>query len=93
MNTIEKGLSRIIGRAIRKNDAGRKDIGIHSLVEDTVKEAIEFLDSEGVVRKVNRELPESEHTVKGEHSHGYYECAQEDMLNAGYVAVERLVKE
>jgi len=54
MNKIEKGLSRIIGRAIRKNDAGRKDIGIYSLVEDTVKEAIEFLDSEDVVRKDRR---------------------------------------
>jgi len=92
MNEIEKGLSRIIGRAIRKNDAGRKDIGIHSLVEDTVKEAIEFLDSENVVREVDRELP-LRFLVVTRSLQEAYEQAERDMLKAGYVAVERLVKE
>jgi len=87
MNEIEKGLSRIIGRAIRKNDAGRKDIGIHSLVEDTVKEVLEFLDSENVVREVDRELP----TYWMGEEMPYRMRSM--MIEAGYVAVERLVKE
>lgn len=61
--------------------------------EITTLKAKQRLGDLGVVLKVCRELPESEHTVKGEHVHGYYEYGQEDMLEAGYVAVEPLVEE
>ena len=61
--------------------------------DDAYKCLMKRLSEIGVVIKVDRELPESCHTVKGEHAHGYYEYGQEDMLKAGYVAVEPLIKQ
>ena len=51
------------------------------------------LSERGVVIKVDRELPESQHTTKGDHEHGYYEYGQEDMLQAGYMATAPLIEE
>ena len=51
-----------------------------------------YLHSQGVVIKVDRELPDMpcySHTREKT----AYSRSQEDMLNAGYVAVEPLIKE
>lgn len=45
---------------------------------------------QGVVIKVERELPDT-HTLLGNHVHATQ--AQYDMLKAGYVATESLIKE
>jgi len=91
MNKIEKGLSQIISEAIRKSRENVRDIGIHSLVEDTVKEAIEFLDSEGVVRKVDRELPDSEAWHKDSREFEAYCAGRNELIGSGYTAWETLI--
>uniref|UniRef100_A0A6M3LRP6 Uncharacterized protein n=1 Tax=viral metagenome TaxID=1070528 RepID=A0A6M3LRP6_9ZZZZ len=54
---------------------------------------LDYLRSQGVVIKVDRELPE---TPRGDpyddYCNGYIQ-AQEDMLEAGYVATESLIEE
>ncbi len=56
------------------------------------------LHSQGVVIKVDRELPDKPladdwaEAIKAPRN-AFYELAQKDMLKAGYVAVEPLVKE
>lgn len=67
---------------------------------DLVKRIQEFEDSQGVVVKVDRELPENKWPLGYYHTFAHLELAhdavleaQQDMLKAGYVAVEPLVKE
>ena len=50
------------------------------------------LDELGVVIKVDRELPEMPSNYDSEDNNYLYSQAQEDMLKAGYVAVEPLIK-
>ena len=109
MTEIEKGLFKIISKAVRASkESGRRNTGTHTLIEGAVREALLYLDSEGMVRKVDRELPKSPDTdylisqYEGEkataedvalmHLNGI-EKGKSLMLTAGYVAVEPLVKE
>lgn len=58
------------------------------------KEHLQFLHSKGVVIKVDRELPPNPYgrplLYSGEHQ-PVYRMAQQDMINAGYVAVGELI--
>ncbi len=54
------------------------------------KEIIEYLHSEGCVLKVERELPSYRNAVNK--SYNDYMLGREDMLKAGYVAVEPLIE-
>lgn len=88
---IRGGMERILREELER-EMGHSFAGLGAIAcHRIVKKQQEFEDSQGVVIKVDRELPESQHTVKGEHEHGYYEYGQEDMLEAGYVAVEPLI--
>ncbi len=53
-------------------------------------ELIKYLHSQGVVRKVERELP-SRFLIITRSPQNAYEQAQRDMLKSGYVAVEPLI--
>ena len=68
------------------------------LVREARREIIKMQDSQGVVIKVERELPENAYLISstGKMDIDYkmgYRGAQQDMLKAGYVAVEPLIGE
>ena len=73
-----------------------KDIRLSSEWLDA-GEIIEHLHSVGVVLKVDRELPENPYDISEGHpgmvtpDHYKYNKAQNEMLTAGYVAVESLI--
>ena len=73
----------------------REHVGQRIIVDDVFK----YLKANGLVRKVDRELPDNKTMraeLEGEQHKGeinWYYKAQLDMHRAGYAAVEELVKE
>lgn len=66
--------------------------------EDTVNRILSYLHSQGVVIKVERELPEVplwaiRDGIEIKSADIVYKLALQDMLRAGYVATEPLIKE
>lgn len=97
---IKKGLERICAK-VRLIEAGHDSQGIYGAMgykylEPKVDEILSYLHSQGVVIKVDRELPHLMPQVpNNEYSEGY--CAGESnilniLIEVGYVAVEPLIK-
>lgn len=61
--------------------------------EKAAKRIVEYLHSQGVVRKVDRELPDrcDDRLQNNSDFEEGYIISQKDMLKAGYVAVEPLI--
>ena len=79
---IYKGVSEIVEWAVEVGKDRR-----------AIKDIFEYLHSQGVVIKVDRELPIWElGSISNEVEYAIYKAAQQDMLKAGYVAVEPLVE-
>ena len=99
---IERDLFQIINKAVRDgNESGRRNTGIHTLIEGAVREAILCFSSNGGVIRVDRELPEElyddieqliEVNYYDEPNNGGGKLTKK-LREAGYVAVEPLVKE
>ena len=71
----------------------RSDVVGHSRTSYLAEGIINYLHSQGVVIKVDRELPDNEVWHKVEREFEAYCAGRNDMLKAGYVAVEPLIKE
>ena len=75
-----EGIEDILDKA----DIGDFDRWVWSLVASDI---LRYLHSQGVVIKVDKELPLSDYYFEDE----AYETGQDDMLKAGYVAVEPII--
>ncbi len=64
----------------------------HYTGDGTVQKVLDYLHSEGVVIKVDRELPEDLDVWKETRRGGYF-IGSEALEEAGYVAVEPLIEE
>ena len=98
MTEIEKGLFKIISKVARASkESGRRNTGTHTLIEGAVREALVYLDSEGMVRKVDRKLPKNPvsrtYTWAQHMEKSGYEAGQQDMIKAGCGFFEPLIKE
>ena len=108
--TVVRDRSMTISRERTKQEGireGIKDIfsgwgiGNWDIDHSAIDDLLNYLDSQGVVLKVERELPDEDTSdikqllgVEDEYNClFYYFKAQETMLKAGYTAVEPLVKE
>ena len=88
---IQKGLFFIINKAVRaSSELGRRDTGIHSIIDGAVREALLFLVSKDATIKIDRELPSCSSRALSVIHGGSGECPMDE---AGYVAVEALIKD
>jgi len=72
------------------------DADVFYLTESNVKRLFEYLDLQGVMIKVDRELPKYTVDISGqlkEIKDAYFRYGQESLTGAGYVAFEPLIGE
>ena len=95
---IREGIQEIIARKLFVGEV-TQHMGTTLSLDNMAKEIVKYLHSQGVVVKAVGELPKNRQ-VAGQYvahphfepTHGAIDEAQQDMLKAGYVAVEPLIQ-
>ena len=90
---IAEGIEEILRQPIRIDFVNRqKFTDIKRGRSERTVQILRYLHSQGVVIKVDKELPKR-FLCAGRTSRESYKLGTEDMLVAGYVAVEPIIKE